>query len=99
VREVHLPVLREDHSAARTISRHPPRAGASLLAMILYAKFGEHQPLDRQSESFAREGVGLDVSALADWVDTCTASLAPLSDLLLRHVLAAERLHHCAGPG
>src|SRR5438067_3148545 len=33
------------------------RAGASLLAMILYAKFGEHQPLNRQSESFAREGI------------------------------------------
>jgi transposase len=38
------------------------RAGASLLAMILYAKFGEHQPLNRQSESYAREGVDLDVS-------------------------------------
>ena len=32
------------------------RAGPSLLAMILYAKFGEHQPLNRQSESYAREG-------------------------------------------
>ena len=41
------------------------RAGASLLAMILYAKFGEHQPLNRQSESFAREGIELDVSTPA----------------------------------
>ena len=41
------------------------RAGASLLAMILYAKFGEHQPLNRQSESYAREGIELDVSTLA----------------------------------
>src|SRR6516164_6627179 len=38
--------------------------GPSLLAMILYAKYGEHQPLNRQSESYAREGVDLDVSTL-----------------------------------
>jgi transposase len=69
------------------------RAGASLLAMILYAKFGEHQPLNRQSQSFAREGIELDVSTLADWVGACTASLAPLNELIRRHVLAAERLH------
>ena len=42
------------------------RAGASLLAMILYAKFGEHQPLNRQSETYARAGIALDVSTLAD---------------------------------
>src|SRR5690348_7864946 len=69
------------------------RAGASLLAMILYAKFGEHQPLNRQSESYAREGIDLDVSTLADWVGACTASLAPLVELIRRHVFAAERLH------
>jgi transposase len=38
------------------------RAGASLLAMILYAKFGQHQPLNRQSDVYAREGIELDVS-------------------------------------
>jgi transposase len=69
------------------------RAGASLLAMILYAKFGEHQPLNRQSEGYAREGIELDVSTLADWVGACTASLAPLLELIRRHVLASERLH------
>jgi transposase len=69
------------------------RAGASLLAMILYAKFGEHQPLNRQSQSFAREGIDLDTSTLADWVGACTASLAPLTELIRRHLLAAERLH------
>src|SRR5213075_2720096 len=69
------------------------RAGASLLAMILYAKFGEHQPLNRQSESYAREGIDLDVSTLADWVGACTASLAPLVELIRRHVFAAERIH------
>jgi transposase len=69
------------------------RAGASLLAMILYNKFGEHQPLNRQSESYAREGIELDVSTLADWVGACTASLAPLVELIRRHVLAGERVH------
>ena len=69
------------------------RAGASLLAMILYAKFGSHQPLNRQSESFAREGIALDVSTLADWVGACSGMLAPLVELIRRHVLAAERLH------
>ena len=69
------------------------RAGASLLAMILYAKFGEHQPLNRQSESYAREGIELDVSTLADWVGACTANLAPLIELIRHHVLTADRIH------
>lgn len=69
------------------------RAGASLLAMILYAKFGEHQPLNRQSDGYARQGIDLDVSTLADWVGACTATLAPLYELIRRHVFAAERIH------
>src|ERR1700726_3270987 len=69
------------------------RAGASLLAMILYAKFGQHQPLNRQSDVYAREGVELDVSTLADWVGACSATLAPLVELIGRHVLAADRIH------
>src|SRR6266852_4631004 len=60
------------------------RAGASLLAMILYAKFGQHQPLNRQSDVYAREGVELDVSTLADWVGACSATLAPLVELIHR---------------
>jgi transposase len=69
------------------------RAGANLLAMILYAKFGEHQPLNRQSTSYARQGIDLDTSTLADWVGSCTAVLAPLVELIRRHVFAAERVH------
>src|SRR5438067_8816318 len=69
------------------------RAGASLLAMILYAKFGQHQPLNRQSDVYAREGIELDVSTLADWVGACSAALAPLVELIRRHVLAADRIH------
>jgi transposase len=67
--------------------------GPSLLAMILYAKYGEHQPLNRQSETYAREGVDLDVSTLADHVGAAAAVLSPLIELIRRHVFAAERVH------
>ena len=69
------------------------RAGPNLLAMILDAKFANHLPLNRQSETYAREGVDLDVSTLADWVGACAATLAPLVALIRAHVMAAERLH------
>lgn len=68
-------------------------AGPQLLAMILEAKFGQHLPLNRQSTTFAQEGITLDVSTLADWVGACTATLAPLAELIRAHVMAAERLH------
>jgi transposase len=68
-------------------------AGPSLLGMILFEKFGQHQPLNRQSERYAREGVKLSLSTLADQVGACAAALRPLCALIERHVLAAERLH------
>jgi transposase len=84
-----------------TISQPPspfhvtPRgfAGPNLLAMILFEKFGQHQPLNRQSERYAREGVELSLSTLADQVGACAAVLQPLHAMIARHVLAAERLH------
>jgi transposase len=69
------------------------RAGAGLLAMILNGKFGNHLPLNRQSEGFAREGIDLDVSTLADWVGACAGTLAPLVELIRSHVLGADRIH------
>jgi transposase len=69
------------------------RAGAGLLAMVLYGKYGHHLPLNRQSEGFAREGIDLDVSTLADWVGASAAALSPLTLLIRHHALAAERLH------
>ncbi|MEH2515749.1 transposase [Bradyrhizobium sp. AZCC 1610] len=68
-------------------------AGPNLLAMILFEKFGQHQPLNRQSERYAREGIDLSVSTLADQVGACTTVLQPLHALIEAHVLAAERLH------
>jgi transposase len=98
-----IQTVREKFScrACETITQPPapfhvtPRgfAGPNLLAMILFDKFGQHQPLNRQSDRFAREGIDLSVSTLADQVGACTSALAPLHALIEAHVLAAERLH------
>jgi transposase len=98
-----IQTVREKFScrACETITQPPapfhvtPRgfAGPNLLAMILFEKFGQHQPLNRQSERYAREGIELSVSTLADQVGVCTTALAPLHALIEAHVLAAERLH------
>jgi len=68
-------------------------AGPSLLAMILFEKYGQHQPLNRQAERYAREGVPLSLSTLADQVGACCAVLAPLLRRVEAHVFAADRLH------
>src|SRR6187401_1832563 len=68
-------------------------AGPSLLAMILFEKFGQHQPLNRQAERYAKEGLPLSLSTLADQVGGCTAVLMPLFKRLEAYVLSAERLH------
>lgn len=68
-------------------------AGPNLLAMTLFEKFGQHQPLNRQSERYGREGVDLSLSTLADQVGACASALRPLHALIEGHVLAAERLH------
>ena len=69
------------------------RAGPQLLAEILSGKYGAHLPLSRESELFAREGIELDISTMADWVGAAAASLMPLRDAIEKHVHAAERLH------
>lgn len=53
-------------------------AGPQLLATILFDKFAQHQPLNRQSKHFGREGIELSVSTLADQVGACTTALRPL---------------------
>jgi transposase len=68
-------------------------AGPSLLAMVLFEKYGQHQPLNRQSERYRREGVDLSLSTLADQVGGCAALLRPLYDLIRAHVLAGSRMH------
>jgi len=69
------------------------RAGPQLLAQVLFAKYGMHLPLNRQSEAYANEGIELDVSTLADWVGACAATLMPVADAIRDHVFSAERIH------
>src|SRR5512141_1630783 len=68
-------------------------AGASLLAMIVFEKFGQHQPLNRQAERYALEGVPIALSTMADAVGSVCTALDPLLRLVETHVMAAERLH------
>jgi transposase len=69
------------------------RAGPKLLAHILFSKYGLHLPLHRQSTTYAREGIDLDVSTLADWVGAAATTLMPLVAAIRAHVFAAERIH------
>lgn len=69
------------------------RSGANLLAMVLYAKFALHQPLNRQSAEYAKEGIDLPLSTLADHIGACAAVLQPLVELIRAHVFAGERIH------
>ena len=68
-------------------------AGPGLLAHVLVSKYCDHQPLYRQSEIYARQGVELERSTLADWVGGCSRVLEPLVEALHRYVIAASKLH------
>lgn len=68
-------------------------AGPDLLAHVLVSKYADHLPLYRQSEIFAREGIDLDRSTLADWVGAASHLLTPLIDQIRSHVLAADKIH------
>jgi transposase len=76
-------------------SRPIPRglAGPSLLAMVLVSKFLPHLPLNRQSDAYAREGVEIDESTLADWVGGCVVVLDPIIQALRSYVLSAKRIY------
>nr|WP_315804962.1 transposase [Bradyrhizobium sp. SZCCHNS3002] len=62
-------------------------------AHILFAKYGLHLPLTRQSTTYGHKGVALDVSTLADWVGATAATLTPLVQAIKAHVLAGERIN------
>src|SRR6516162_1645620 len=68
-------------------------AGPGLLAHVLVSKYADHLPLYRQAEIYARDGVELDRSTMADWVGGCSRLLEPLVEALRRHVMSAEKLH------
>src|SRR5512134_3315545 len=69
------------------------RPGPGLLAQVLVAKFCDHLPLYRQSLIYARAGVDLDRSTLADWVGRASWLLQPLGERLADHVFAAAKIH------
>jgi transposase len=76
-REALVPELREDQPAAGAVFRQVRPAPAA----------------DPASATYAREGIELDVSTLADWVGAAAATLMPLVEAIRGHVLTAERLH------
>ncbi len=68
-------------------------AGPGLLGHVLVSKYADHLPLYRQAEIYAREGVELERSTLADWVGATSQLLTPLHDALRQHVMRASKLH------
>jgi len=68
-------------------------AGAGLLAHVLVSKYADHLPLYRQSEIYAREGVALERSTLAEWVGGCHRVMDPLIEALAAYVLKPGKLH------
>jgi len=68
-------------------------AGPGLLAHVLVSKYADHLPLYRQSEIYARQGIELERSTLADWIGGTSKLLGPLVEALRRYVMAASKLH------
>jgi transposase len=60
---------------------------------VLVSKYSDHLPLYRQSEIYAREGVEIDRSTLAEWVGGTSRLLAPLVEALRAHVMSGHKLH------
>ena len=65
---------------SRAIERGRPSPG--LLAHVLVSKYADHLPLYRQSQIYAREGIDLDRSTMADWVGRSTTLLEPIGDAI-----------------
>src|SRR5436190_22775835 len=68
-------------------------AGAGLLAHVLVSKYADHLPLYRQAQIYAREGVDLERSTMAEWVSGCFRLVDPLIEVLGRYVMAGQKLH------
>lgn len=81
----------EAAAPARPIERG--LAGAGLLAHVLVSKYCEHQPLYRQSEIYARDGVEIERSTMAGWVGAASQLVAPVIEALREHVLSAAKIH------
>lgn len=76
---------------AQVIDKGIPTAG--LLAHVMVAKFADHLPLYRQEKIFARAGLAIARSTLAQWVAQTGVQLQPLVDALREQVLALGVIH------
>ena len=76
--------------AAHVIEKGIPATG--LLAQVLVAKYADHLPLYRQETIFARSGLAIARSTLAQWVGTCGVRLQPLEDALKAEILGQRVL-------
>ena len=83
--------MRQEAMPAQIINAGIPTAG--LLAHVVVSKYLDHLPLYRQSKIFAREGVELSISTLADWVGACGVALEPLTQALKAQLLQSRMLH------
>ena len=83
--------MAQSPAPSRPIDRGLP--GPGLLAHVLVGKYADHLPLYRQSEIYARDGVDLDRSTLADWVGKSAQLLTPLVGALKDYVLSSNKLH------
>ncbi len=76
---------------SRPIARGLP--GPALMAHVMVGKYCDHQPLYRLSGIFARDGIELDRSTLAGWVDKGDALIDPLVVAIRRYALASDKIH------
>ncbi|AGX86198.1 IS66 family transposase [Candidatus Symbiobacter mobilis] len=88
--------LRQDPMPAQIIEGGIPTA--RLLAQVLIAKYDDHLPLYRQCEIYARCGVDISDSTLADWVGACGVALAPIAQALKAQLLQSQVLHADESP-
>ena len=62
------------------------------VAHVLVSKYADHLPLYRQAQIYARQGIDLDRSTLADWVGRAAWNLRPLHERLLEHIRASTKI-------
>jgi hypothetical protein len=62
------------------------------VAQVLVSKYADHLPLYRQAQIYARQGITLDRSTLADWVGRAAFLLRPVHDRLLTRLKESAKL-------
>jgi len=62
------------------------------VAQVLVSKYADHLPLYRQAQIYARQGINLDRSTLADWVGRAAWHLRPVHERLLEKLKASPKL-------